>query len=60
MTIARHEIFRLVQTILKFKTLDEVIQRANATHYGLAAGVFSNNINTISTEADHVSRKDYY
>lgn len=49
MTIARHEIFGPVQTILKFKTLDEVIQRANATRYGLAAGVFSNNIHTINT-----------
>jgi len=31
------------------RTLDEVIERANATRYGLAAGVFSNNIHTINT-----------
>lgn len=49
MAIAKYEIFGPVQTILKFKTLDEVIQRANATHYGLAAGIFSNNIHTINT-----------
>lgn len=49
MTIAKYEIFGPVQTIFKFKTLDEVIQRANATHYGLAAGIFSNNIHTINT-----------
>ncbi|RWS00213.1 retinal dehydrogenase 1-like protein, partial [Dinothrombium tinctorium] len=41
MRIAREEIFGPVQQILKFKTMDEVIERANATHYGLAAGVFT-------------------
>jgi acyl-CoA reductase-like NAD-dependent aldehyde dehydrogenase len=35
MTIAKEEIFGPVQQILKFKTLDEVIERANATDYGL-------------------------
>ncbi|XP_055528087.1 aldehyde dehydrogenase X, mitochondrial-like [Wyeomyia smithii] len=45
MTIAREEIFGPVQSILKFKTLDEVIERANNTEYGLAAGILTNNIN---------------
>lgn len=45
MKIAREEIFGPVQSILKFKTLDEVIERANETEYGLAAGVVTNNIN---------------
>ncbi|KAM3706428.1 hypothetical protein ACJW31_03G151300 [Castanea mollissima] len=49
MLIAKDEIFSPVQTILKFKDLDEVIRRANATHYGLAAGIFSKNIDTINT-----------
>jgi aldehyde dehydrogenase (NAD+) len=44
MRIARDEIFGPVQSILKFKTMDEVIERANNTNYGLAAGIFSNNI----------------
>ncbi|CAG2121909.1 unnamed protein product, partial [Medioppia subpectinata] len=35
MTIAKEEIFGPVQSILKFKTLDEVIERANNTTYGL-------------------------
>lgn len=32
--------------ILKFKTLDEVIERANATPYGLGAGICTKNIET--------------
>lgn len=33
-----------MQSILKFKTLDEVIERANNTTYGLAAGILTNNL----------------
>ncbi|EEF52026.1 aldehyde dehydrogenase family 2 member B4, mitochondrial [Ricinus communis] len=49
MLIAQDEIFGPVQSILKFKDLDEVIRRANTTRYGLAAGVFTNNIDTANT-----------
>ncbi|GAU19656.1 hypothetical protein TSUD_185720 [Trifolium subterraneum] len=49
MLIAKDEIFGPVQTILKFKDIDEVIQRANATRYGLAAGVFTKNVSTANT-----------
>jgi len=45
MTIAREEIFGPVMQIMKFKTMDEVIERSNNTIYGLAAGV-----NTTSLE----------
>nr|CAD1826677.1 unnamed protein product [Ananas comosus var. bracteatus] len=38
MTIAKEEIFGPVQSILKFKDINEVIKRANASRYGLAAG----------------------
>jgi len=44
MRIAREEIFGPVQQILKFKTMEEVIERANDTCYGLAAAVFTHNI----------------
>ncbi|XP_054166470.1 aldehyde dehydrogenase, mitochondrial-like [Oppia nitens] len=44
-TIAKEEIFGPVQSILKFKTLDEVVDRANDTTYGLAAGAFTNDVN---------------
>jgi len=46
MTIAREEIFGPVQQIMKFKTLEEAIERSNKTLYGLAAGVFTKNIDT--------------
>ncbi|KAL8091638.1 benzaldehyde dehydrogenase, mitochondrial-like [Apium graveolens] len=49
MLIAQEEIFGPVQSILKFKDLNEVIRRANASKYGLAAGVFTKNINTANT-----------
>ncbi|XP_039141413.1 benzaldehyde dehydrogenase, mitochondrial-like [Dioscorea cayenensis subsp. rotundata] len=49
MEIAREEIFGPVQSILKFNDLDEVIRRANATRYGLAAGVFTSNLEKANT-----------
>uniref|UniRef100_G3PTF3 Aldehyde dehydrogenase 1 family, member A2 n=1 Tax=Gasterosteus aculeatus aculeatus TaxID=481459 RepID=G3PTF3_GASAC len=49
MLIAREEIFGPVQLIMKFKTVDEVIERANNTDYGLVAAVFTNNINKAMT-----------
>ncbi|XP_053693334.1 aldehyde dehydrogenase, mitochondrial-like [Sabethes cyaneus] len=45
MTIAKEEIFGPVQSIIKFKTLDEVIDRANATSFGLAAGIVTKSLN---------------
>lgn len=54
MRIARDEIFGPVQSILKFKTLEEVIERANDTKYGLAAGIVTNNINTALTFSNAV------
>lgn len=39
MTIAKEEIFGPVMSILKFKHIDEVIQRANSSNYGLVSGV---------------------
>jgi len=49
MLIAQDEIFGPVQSILKFNDLGDVIKRANATRYGLAAGVFTNNLDTANT-----------
>lgn len=49
MRIAKEEIFGPVQSILKFKTIEEVIERANNTNYGLAAGVLTNNLNNAMT-----------
>ena len=44
MTIAREEIFGPVMAVLAFDTEDEVIARANATDFGLAAGVFTSDM----------------
>ncbi|EAQ04278.1 betaine aldehyde dehydrogenase [Pseudooceanicola batsensis HTCC2597] len=44
MTIAREEIFGPVMSVLDFDDEDEVIARANATEYGLSAGVFTRDL----------------
>jgi len=54
MKIASEEIFGPVQSILKFKTLDEVIERANETTYGLAAGIVTQSLDSALTFANAV------
>jgi aldehyde dehydrogenase (NAD+) len=44
MKIAREEIFGPVMNILKFKDINEVLQRGNRTHFGLAAAVWTRDI----------------
>uniref|UniRef100_A0A8B9LUA9 Aldehyde dehydrogenase 1 family, member A3 n=1 Tax=Astyanax mexicanus TaxID=7994 RepID=A0A8B9LUA9_ASTMX len=44
MRLAKEEIFGPVQCIMKFKSQEEVIERANSTHYGLAAAVFTRSV----------------
>jgi len=44
MQIAREEIFGPVMSVISFKSLDEVIARANRTKYGLAAGIWTRDI----------------
>ncbi len=44
MKIAREEIFGPVMSILKFKDVDEVIERGNKTFYGLAAAVWTRDL----------------
>jgi betaine-aldehyde dehydrogenase len=45
MKIVREEIFGPVMSILTYKTVDEVVARANNTDVGLAAGVFTKDLN---------------
>src|SRR3984957_15798777 len=44
MAIVREEIFGPVMSVLEFEDEKEVIERANATEFGLAAGVFTNDL----------------
>jgi aldehyde dehydrogenase (NAD+) len=54
MTIAKDEIFGPVVSVLPFKNIDEVIDRANNTFYGLAAAVWTNDLNKAHTFAREV------
>jgi betaine-aldehyde dehydrogenase len=44
MSIVREEIFGPVMSVLEFEHEDEVVERANATDFGLSAGVFTNDL----------------
>ncbi len=54
MTIAREEIFGPVMSIMKFNNIDELIDRANNSIYGLAAAVWTKDINKAQTIANNV------
>jgi len=45
MAIAKDEIFGPVVSVLPFSSVDEVVERANKTTYGLAAAVWTKDIN---------------
>ncbi|GAV08728.1 hypothetical protein RvY_18382 [Ramazzottius varieornatus] len=44
MRIAREEIFGPVQTIIRFDTMEELVERANNTIYGLAASIMTKDL----------------
>ncbi|XP_030441140.2 aldehyde dehydrogenase family 2 member C4-like isoform X1 [Syzygium oleosum] len=47
--IVKDEIFGPVMSLMKFKTVEEAIKRANDTRYGLAAGILTKNIDLANT-----------
>ncbi|KAE8618354.1 hypothetical protein XENTR_v10009361 [Xenopus tropicalis] len=51
MRIAKEEIFGPVQSILKFRCLEDVIKRANSLEYGLTAAVFTRSLDKALTVA---------
>jgi aldehyde dehydrogenase (NAD+) len=54
MKIAREEIFGPVMSIIRFHDIDEVVDRANNTSYGLAAGVWTRDIGKAHAIANNV------
>jgi len=54
MEIAQDEIFGPVVGVLPFDSMDEVVERANSTYYGLAAGVWTQDVNKAHTFARRV------
>ncbi|CAN6455850.1 unnamed protein product [Victoria cruziana] len=54
MIIAKEEIFGPVMSLMKFKTIDEAIERANKSQYGLASGIVTNDLNVANTVARSV------
>jgi len=51
MQIAREEVFGPVVVISRFETVEDAIERANDTNYGLAAGIWTENVSV----AHHVA-----
>ncbi|XP_062087023.1 aldehyde dehydrogenase family 2 member C4-like [Humulus lupulus] len=49
MMIVKDEIFGPVVGLMKFKTVEEAIQRANDSKYGLAAGIMTKDLNVANT-----------
>ncbi len=54
MAIAKDEIFGPVVSVLPFKNLEELLPRANKTMYGLAAGIWTKDIDKAHTYAREV------
>jgi aldehyde dehydrogenase (NAD+) len=54
MKIAEEEIFGPVMSIIKFRDMDELVERANKTMYGLAAGVWTRDIGKAHAIANSV------
>jgi len=60
MTIVHEESFGPILPVLKFKTFEEVIGYANDCEYGLAAMVFTNDMNTIMRCNDELEYGEIY
>jgi aldehyde dehydrogenase (NAD+) len=54
MKIAKEEIFGPVMSIIPFRSVDEVVERANRTTYGLAAAVWTRDIQKAHSIANSV------
>ena len=61
MFIAKEESFGPVMVVSKFAKddVDDVIARANDTEFGLASGVFTNDVNKVRVKAKKVQRPKF-
>lgn len=55
MKVMKEEIFGPVVAFAKFKDTEEAIKLANETNYGLAAGIFTQNITRAVVVADSIN-----
>lgn len=60
MRIVHEELFGPVLPIIKFKTFDEAIQYANDSAFGLAAMIFTNDMNKIMRLSDELEFGEIY
>ncbi|MEM6805191.1 MAG: aldehyde dehydrogenase family protein, partial [Bacteroidota bacterium] len=60
MTIVREEIFGPILPVLKFKTYEEAIELANDSDFGLAAMVFTQDMNKIMRLTDELEFGEVY
>jgi acyl-CoA reductase-like NAD-dependent aldehyde dehydrogenase len=58
--IAQEEVFGPVLTVIPFKDADHAVELANCTEYGLAAGVWSSNVDTCVRTAARVRAGQVY
>jgi betaine-aldehyde dehydrogenase len=54
MAFVREEVFGPLMSVLSFATEDEVLERANATHYGLSGAVFTRDFNRANRVANQI------
>tara|TARA_Y100000590_G_scaffold364865_1_gene423443 strand:- start:450 stop:1883 length:1434 start_codon:yes stop_codon:yes gene_type:complete len=60
MTVAREEIFGPVLSIIDYEEPEEAIKIANDTEYGLAAGIFTNNIDQATIASNQLEAGQIY
>lgn len=54
MTIAREEIFGPVVVVMAYDSVEEVVERANNSPYGLGAGIWTENVKTAHKVANQI------
>ena len=60
MTVAREEIFGPVLSIIDYEEPEEAIKIANDTDYGLAAGIFTKNLDQATKSSNQLEAGQIY